>query len=51
VDNQIFELIQNLSPHPEQIDWDIEMIGGIRDTIQDQLMDKQKIMNKGQFYP
>lgn len=50
VDNEIFELIQRLSPSAK-IKWDIEMIGSIRDSIQVQLVDKQKLMSEARFYP
>ena len=50
VDNQIFELIQQLLPPSRQIDWDIEVIGAIRDAISEQLVDK-KLMSEMQFYP
>ena len=51
VDNQIFELIQKLLPESKQIDWNIEMIGTIRDAIQEQVVDKQKLTSKTKFYP
>jgi hypothetical protein len=34
VDNAIFELLQNVNPVNQKLDWDIEIIGEIRDTIQ-----------------
>ena len=51
VDNQIFELLQKLLPSSNKIEWDIEAIAAVRDAIQKQLVDKQKLMNEGQFYP
>lgn len=50
VDNQIFELIQKLLPQSEQIKWNIEMIGAIRDAISGQIINK-KLMSEAQFYP
>lgn len=50
VDNQIFELMQKLLPASEQIDWDIETIGTIRDIIRKQVVDK-KFINEMKFYP
>lgn len=50
VDNQIFELVQRLMP-AAKINWDIEMIGNVRDLIQTQLIDKQKVVSENQFYP
>jgi len=51
VDNQIYDLVRRLIPSNRQIDWDIEMIGDIRDTIQHWLVDKYKIANELEFYP
>ena len=50
VDNEIFELLQNFLPPLKKIDWDIEIIGAIRDVIQEQLVCK-KIISEKQFYP
>ena len=51
VDNQMFELIQKLLPPSKQIDWNVEVIGAVRDTIREQIVDKQKIVSEEQFYP
>ena len=51
VDNEIFELIQRLLPPSKQIEWDIEVIGTIRDEIQKQIVNKQKLMSEIKFYP
>ena len=51
VDNQIFELIQKLLPPSKQIDWNVEVIGAVRDTIREQIVDKQKIVSEEKFYP
>lgn len=51
VDNQIFELMQKLIPPSKQIEWDIEVIGEIRDAIRKQIVDKQKLMSEVKFYP
>ena len=50
VDNEVFELIQRLAPSTK-IKWNIEMIGNVRDSIQIQLVDKQKLMDERRFYP
>ncbi|OGQ48350.1 MAG: hypothetical protein A3H42_06235 [Deltaproteobacteria bacterium RIFCSPLOWO2_02_FULL_46_8] len=50
VDNQIFELIQKLLPSSKKIDWDIEIIGAIRDAISKQIV-KKNFMSEMQFYP
>ena len=34
VDNQIYDLVKRLNPSRSEIEWNIEMIGDIRDTIQ-----------------
>jgi hypothetical protein len=34
VDNQIFDLVKRLIPSEREIEWNIEMVGDIRDTIQ-----------------
>ena len=51
VDNEIFELLQRLLPPSRTVKWDIEVIGAIRDAIQEQIVDKQKLMSEMQFYP
>jgi hypothetical protein len=50
VDNEVFEMIQRLVPSAK-IKWDIEMIANIRNLIQIQLIDKQKLMGETRFYP
>jgi len=51
VDNQIYDLVKRLVPSAREIDWDIEMIGDIRDTIQHWLVDRYKIVGELEFYP
>ena len=51
VDNEIFELIQKLVPASRQVEWDIEMIGAIRDAIREQAVDGKRIIKEYQFYP
>ncbi len=51
VDNQIYDLVKRLNPSRSEIEWDIEMIGDIRDTIQHWLIDKYKIVDELEFYP
>lgn len=50
VDNAIFELIQTLNPTDEEIEWDIDFIGEIRDVIQSQFVDLG-ICEEQLFYP
>ena len=51
VDNQIYDLVKRLVPSKREIDWNIEMIADIRDTIQHWLVDKHKIVEELEFYP
>lgn len=50
VDNEIFQLIQKLLSKNKQLEWNIEVIGAVRDAIQNQVV-KQGIINKIRFYP
>jgi len=51
VDNQIYDLVKRLAPSTKKIEWDIEMIGDIRDTIQHWPADRYKIAEELEFYP
>ena len=51
VDNEIYDLVKRLIPTSREIEWDIEMIGDIRDTIQDWVVDKYKVVEELEFYP
>ena len=51
VDNQIYDLVKRLNPSTREIEWDIEMIGNIRDTIQHWLVARYKIVEELEFYP
>jgi len=51
VDNEIHDLVKRLIPTTREIDWDIEMIADIRDTIQHWLVDKHKIVDELEYYP
>jgi hypothetical protein len=51
VDNEINDLVKRLNPSRSEIEWDIEMIGDIRDTIQHWLVDRYKIVDELEFYP
>ena len=50
VDNAIFELINELIPSDKEMEWDIEVIGEIRDVIQSQLV-KRGFCTEQEFYP
>ena len=51
VDNEIYDLVKRLIPSTREIEWNIEMIADIRDTIQHWLVDKYKIVDEFEFYP
>ena len=50
VDNSIFELLQSLNPTEKHFDWDIEMIGSIRDIIKARIIEKTNCSEQ-EFYP
>jgi len=43
--------VKRLNPSAREIEWDIEMIGDIRDTIQHCLVDKYEVVDELEFYP
>ena len=51
VDNEIFALVKRLIPPTREIEWNIEMIADIRDTIQHWLVDRYRIVDEIEFYP
>lgn len=51
VDGEIFRLIQTVNPTKESIDWNIEMIGEIRDTVQDWIVGRLRLSSEQAFYP
>jgi len=51
VDNKIYDLVKRLVPSAREIEWNIEMIADIRDTIQYWLVDRYKIVEEFEFYP
>ena len=51
VDNQIFALVNSLLPSQKQVEWDIEMIGDIRDVVRKRLVNKLDIVEETTFYP
>jgi DNA polymerase sigma len=46
VDNAIFSLIQEINPTDKEIDWNIELIGEIRDVLE-----KLNLCDESTFYP
>lgn len=51
VDNAIYELLHNVNPSEREIEWNIEMIGGIRDLIRLWLVEQLAITDEMTFYP
>jgi hypothetical protein len=51
VDNDIFHFVQHLCPNDKKIEWNIEMIGDIRDSIESWLVEKMRVCKSEEFYP
>jgi len=51
VDNSIFELLQSLSPLNQKIEWDVDMIGEVRDCIAQWLVKRLNVTDEMSFYP
>jgi len=49
VDNACFNLLKELSG--KDLEWDINLISQVRDSVQDILVDQLKIMDAIEFYP
>lgn len=50
VDNAIFSLLNEINPSKVDLDWDIELIGSVRDCIQREFMERN-ICSAQEFYP
>lgn len=50
VDNTIYELVNELIPSDKEMEWDIETIGEVRDSIKKILVERQ-ICTEPEFYP
>ena len=50
VDNAVYELINELIPSENEMDWNIEVISEVRDTIQSLLVDRG-FCTEQEFYP
>ena len=50
VDNAIFTLINKLIPSGKEMDWNIEVIGEVRDVIQSKLVEN-RLCTEQEFYP
>jgi hypothetical protein len=51
VDNAIFQLVQRVNSTDKNIEWDIEMIGEVRDVIRQWIVERMKITDEQTFYP
>ena len=51
VDNAVYQLIQKVNPTDIFIEWDIEVIGEIRDVIKEWIVERMKITDEQKFYP
>jgi hypothetical protein len=51
VDNDCLALLQGLAPFEAVILWDINIIGQVRDMVEDILVNQLKVMTKQEFYP
>lgn len=51
IDNATFSLIQVINPNYKEIEWDIEMIGEIRDVLREWLVYKLNLTTEQEFYP
>lgn len=51
VDNEIFRLIIAIAPAGASMNWDIEMIGAIRDELRKWIVDRLNICSEKIFYP
>ena len=49
VDNAVYAMLQELSPKP--IEWDIDVIGRVRDRVEEVLVDRLHLLTHQQFYP
>ena len=51
IDNAIYHLVRDLNPSSRYIDWNIEMIGDIRDMIEVWLVRELELCSDMEFYP
>lgn len=51
VDNKIYQLLNEINPTLSVIDWNIEIIGEIRDKISECFNSKLNICTEKEFYP
>jgi len=51
VDGHIFRLLQTVNPSKYILNWDIEMIGDVRDEIGNWFVERLKLSTSQEFYP
>jgi hypothetical protein len=51
VDNVIHDVLELLVPNDNHVEWDIELIGKVRDAIQEVLVEDLKVCTEQEFYP
>ena len=51
IDNAIYHFIQSINPSDKEISWDIEMIGDLRDVVQEWIVDRLNLTTEQEFYP
>lgn len=51
IDNAIYELLRKTNPSRREIEWNIEMIGEIRDIIRYWFVERLAITDEMNFYP
>ena len=51
VDSAIANLIAELIPDDSTFDWDIELVGEVRDALQEVIVDRMGAMTEQEFYP
>jgi hypothetical protein len=50
VDNAIFQLVQTVNPTDKSVEWNIEMIGEVRDVIRKWIVQRMKMTDEQDFY-
>lgn len=50
VDNAVFDMIKLLNPSGKQIQWNIEFIANVRDSVEALFVERTGVCNKQKFY-
>lgn len=51
VDNAIYQFIQTVNPTDNNIEWNIELIGDVRNVIRKWIVERMEISDEQKFYP